>query len=74
MAPRRIVDTTGTAWELWEVAASLAELREPTGNSLPSVDPPTAPPLHARLPGEMQAGWLAARSHGERRRIAPGPH
>lgn len=72
MSPRRIVDETGTTWELWEVDPAQVQLWEThaTAMRLPATEDTALP---APVSGEFRGGWLAARNGQERRRIAPVP-
>jgi hypothetical protein len=64
MPPRRITDTTGVTWDLWEVDASTASA---TGGQ------PADIPAASDTPAPLQGGWLTARNNEQRRRIAPVP-
>ena len=89
MAHRSFTDSTGVAWEVWEVHPGVAsagneaaERRsgEERRGSTPSSSPP--PPPERRVIGErrvgvsapMRGGWLAFQSATERRRLVPIPH
>jgi hypothetical protein len=74
MAHRLLVDSTGRAWEVWEVFPEFGERRRQIGS--PPVD--TGERRHRReyrvpLAEPWINGWLAFESNDEKRRLAPIP-
>jgi hypothetical protein len=73
---RRIVDSQGTPWEVWDVNPQLVERRQeadrrrdprPTPDRRQSTEP------RLRMGGPLAMGWLAFQNEGETRRLAPIP-
>ena len=75
MAVREVRDALGRVWLVWEVRPRFVDRRR--------ADASTPPPgqrerrhrsePRIRLGAELEEGWLAAETAGERRRIAPIP-
>ncbi|MDB4879872.1 MAG: hypothetical protein JWL60_1318 [Gemmatimonadetes bacterium] len=74
MTLRTVVDADGVTWELWEVQPSLVEKRDASdGAPGNSAERRRVRSVRMRVSPDMREGWLAIRSHTERRRIAPIP-
>src|SRR5215208_4982654 len=78
MTHRRIKDTAGEWWDVWEVYPSAVERRmsgeQPAVLSETGVDRRVLRELRVVVPSELQQGWLAFQNGDERRRLAPIPN
>lgn len=75
MSHREFQDEDGRAWEVWDVQPSHVATTTHAGMS--HVEATNLEP-HARrarfdIPVELRGGWLAFKSDGESRRLAPIP-
>ena len=86
MAHRTFTDSRGAAWEVWDVIPgrlTLAARDHRVAGAERRAAPEDAPSPHverrlgidrrASLSPALRNGWLAFRSEGERRRLAPIP-
>jgi hypothetical protein len=77
MTHRRIRDTTGRWWDVWEVYPSAVERRmsgeQPAVLLEGEVERRTKREVRVVVPSELQQGWLAFQTGEERRRLAPIP-
>jgi hypothetical protein len=68
MSHREFRDEDGRAWEVWDVHPSNFEPQ------LASVERSGRRTGRMNLPNELLGGWLAFKSDGESRRLAPIPN
>lgn len=71
MAHRQFRDEDGRAWEVWDVNPSRA-LRPETAD-ISTVGHQHQRGTRLNLPIELRGGWLAFKTEGESRRLAPIP-
>jgi len=71
MAHRQFRDEDGRAWEVWDVRPSRMVASETADITMPGQRPRHGTLLN--LPSELTGGWLAFKTDGESRRLAPIP-